>query len=313
MTYESDIDRTEPAAISEPALPRLISVLQRVKNAYKILTSNSLLLSGTLILLVTVLAVACAGWISHANPILQSLSHRVEPPSAEHWFGTDQLGRDMLSRVLYGGRATLIIVLFSALAIAPVGLLVGILAGYYGGVIDTLFMRITDIFFAFPRLVLALALSAVLGAGLFNAVFAIVISAWPPYARQARAEVLTIMEMDFIKAARLSGASDMRIIVHYILPLCASSAFIRLALDLSGIIIIAAGLGFLGLGIQPPTPEWGAMISEGRQYISTAWWISLFPGLSILLMSAAFTLLGDGLRDTFDPKKELSQHDQPTA
>ncbi|WP_215845162.1 dipeptide/oligopeptide/nickel ABC transporter permease/ATP-binding protein [Candidatus Pantoea bituminis] len=183
------------------------------------------------------------------------------------------------------------------------GLLVGILAGYYGSFIDNLFMRLTDIFFAFPRLVLALALSAVLGAGLFNAVFAIVISAWPPYARQARAEVLTIMETDFIKAARLSGASDFRIIFHYILPLCMSSAFIRLALDLSGIIIIAAGLGFLGLGIQPPTPEWGAMISEGRQYISTAWWISIFPGLSILFMSAAFTLLGDGLRDTFDPKR----------
>jgi len=191
--------------------------------------------------------------------------------------------------------------------IAPLaGLFVGTVAGYVGGWADVVLMRITDIFLAFPRLVLALAFVAALGAGIENAVLAISLTAWPPYARIARAETLTIRSSDYIHAIRLQGAGPMRIITKHIWPLCISSLVVRVTLDMAGIILAAAGLGFLGLGAQPPSPEWGAMISEGRKFILDHWWVATMPGLAIFTVSLAFNLLGDGLRDVLDPKEGKS-------
>ncbi len=264
---------------------------------------NTMAMVGLAILVLLVLIAAFAPWIAPDSPYAQSLSERLAPLGTEgHVLGTDSLGRDILSRLIWGSRITLYIVALVAL-IAPVaGLLVGTVAGYAGGWADLVLMRITDIFLAFPRLVLALAFVAALGAGIENAVLAISLTAWPPYARIARAETLTIRSQDYISAIRLQGAGPIRIIVRHIWPLCISSLIVRVTLDMAGIILAAAGLGFLGLGAQPPSPEWGAMISEGRRFILDYWWVATMPGLAIFTVSLAFNLLGDGLRDVLDPK-----------
>ena len=227
---------------------------------------------------------------------------RLVPPSWAHPLGTDDLSRDILSRILYGSRLTLLVVLLVAVIATPIGLAVGTTAGYFGGWVDVVLMRITDIFMAFPRLILALAFASALGPGIENAIIAIAITAWPPYARLARAETLTSRETDYINAARLQGASHLRIIWGHITPLCLSSAIVRVTLDMAGIILIAAGLGFLGLGAQPPQPEWGAMIAGGRRFIIDQWWVATMPGLAIFVVALGFNLLGDGLRDVLDPK-----------
>jgi peptide/nickel transport system permease protein len=238
------------------------------------------------------------------SPLAQDLSGRLAPPSGQHWFGTDELGRDIYSRTLYGARVTLTIVLLVSVIVAPIGLAVGTLAGYLGGWVDAVLMRITDIFLAFPRLVLALAFAAALGPGIENAVIAISLTAWPPYARIARAETITIAKSDFIQAVILQGASTWRVLFRHIVPLCMSSVIVRLTLDMAGIILTAAGLGFLGLGAQPPAPEWGAMVSSGRDVILDQWWVATIPGIAIFIASLGFNLLGDGLRDVLDPKAE---------
>ncbi|MCK8462782.1 ABC transporter permease [Aliiroseovarius sp. S1339] len=265
--------------------------------------SNTMAMIGLGILVALVFIAAAAPWLSPHNPFVQDLGNRLAPLGTEgHIFGTDSLGRDILSRLIYGARITLYIVALVAL-IAPVaGLLVGTISGYVGGWTDTILMRITDIFLAFPRLVLALAFVAALGAGIENAVLAISLTAWPPYARIARAETLTIRSSDYISAIKLQGAGPLRIITKHIWPLCISSLIVRVTLDMAGIILAAAGLGFLGLGAQPPSPEWGAMISEGRRFILDHWWVATMPGLAIFTVSLAFNLLGDGLRDVLDPK-----------
>ena len=278
----------------------------RLANLYQgwlTLRANSMAMFGLGILLALLLVALLAPVLSPHDPFEQSLSNRLQPLGTEgHILGTDSLGRDILSRLIYGSRITLYIVALVAL-IAPVaGLLVGTVAGYVGGWTDTILMRITDIFLAFPRLVLALAFVAALGAGIENAVLAISLTAWPPYARIARAETLTIRSADYISAIRLQGAGALRIITKHIWPLCISSLIVRVTLDMAGIILAAAGLGFLGLGAQPPSPEWGAMISEGRRFILDHWWVATLPGLAIFTVSLAFNLLGDGLRDVLDPK-----------
>jgi peptide/nickel transport system permease protein len=268
------------------------------------LRSNSMAMFGLGILVVLVLAAALAPLLAPHDPFAQDLANRLQPLGSEgHVLGTDSLGRDILSRLIYGARITLYIVALVAL-IAPVaGLLVGTVAGYAGGWVDIVMMRITDIFLAFPRLVLALAFVAALGAGIENAVLAISLTAWPPYARLARAATLTIRSSDYINAVRLQGAGPIRIITKHIWPLCISSLIVRVTLDMAGIILAAAGLGFLGLGAQPPSPEWGAMISEGRRFILDHWWVATVPGLAIFTVSLAFNLLGDGLCDVLDPKE----------
>ncbi len=266
--------------------------------------ANPMTMIGLAILLFLVFIAAFAPWLAPQDPFAQDLAARLQPPGSENYLlGSDGLGRDILSRLMYGSRITLYIVTLVVI-IAPVaGLLVGTVAGYAGGWADVVLMRITDIFLAFPRLVLALAFVAALGAGIENAVLAISLTAWPPYARIARAETLTFRHSDFIHAVRLQGAGPLRIITRHIWPLCVSSLVVRVTLDMAGIILAAAGLGFLGLGAQPPTPEWGAMISEGRRFILDHWWVATMPGLAIFTVSLAFNLLGDGLRDVLDPKE----------
>lgn len=275
-------------------------------NLYRTLVaigSNSAAVMGLIIVAILILvaifaSVICGG----VSPIAQDLSSRLAAPSAAHWFGADELGRDIFARTVYGARVTLSIVLLVSVVVAPIGLAVGTTAGYLGGWVDKVLMRFTDVFLAFPKLVMALAFAAALGPGIENAVIAISLTAWPPYARMARAETIAIARSDFISAVVLQGASTPRILFRHIVPLCMSSLIIRLTLDMAGIILTAAGLGFLGLGAQPPTAEWGAMVSTGRDVILDQWWVATIPGIAIFIVSLGFNLLGDGLRDVFDPK-----------
>jgi peptide/nickel transport system permease protein len=289
--------------MSDAPASRRQAVLGNVYRGFLAFVSNPAALAGLFIVAVLILmaifAPLLAGGIS---PIEQNLASRLAPPSAEHWFGTDELGRDIYARTLYGARVTLTIVMLVSVVVAPVGLAVGTLAGYLGGWIDAVLMRITDIFLAFPRLVLALAFAAALGPGIENAVIAISLTTWPPYARIARSETVTFARSDFILAVVMQGASTWRILFKHIVPLCLSSVIVRLTLDMAGIILTAAGLGFLGLGAQPPSAEWGAMVSAGRDVILDQWWVATIPGIAIFIVSLGFNLLGDGLRDVFDPK-----------
>ena len=237
-----------------------------------------------------------------ASPVTQEWDIRLTPPGPAHWFGTDDLGRDIFARTVYGARVTLGIVMLVSIVVAPIGLGVGMLAGYLGGWVDAVLMRITDVFLAFPRLVLALAFAAALGPGIMNAVIAISLTAWPPYARLARAETIAIARSDFVAAVVMQGASTPRILLKHIMPLCLSSVIVRLTLDMAGVILTAAGLGFLGVGAQPGTPEWGAMVSGGRDLIYDQWWVATIPGIAIFVVSLGFNLIGDGLRDIVDPK-----------
>ncbi len=257
-------------------------------------------IAGLIIVIALLLIAAFAPFIATHDPLAQNLDRRLLPPSATAWFGTDSLGRDIFSRIVHGARVTLIIVMLVVVSVGPLGLLIGATSGFLGGFVDRTLMRITDVFLAFPRLVLALAFVAALGPGLENAVIAIAFTAWPPYARVARAEALVIRNADYIAAVRLQGASSWRIVLRHIVPMCLPSLIVRTTLDMAGIILTAAGLGFLGLGAQPPIPEWGAMISAGREQIFDQWWVATFPGLAICIVALGFNLLGDGLRDVMD-------------
>ena len=290
--------------MSERPASRRQAALGRAYAAWRGFARNRLAMGGLAIVLALVGMAACADWIAPYSPTEGDLrTLRLLPPSAAHWFGTDDQGRDILSRIIHGSRITLFVVGLVAVLAAPVGLLVGTVAGYAGGWVDAVLMRITDIFLAFPRLILALAFVAALGPGIENAVIAIAITSWPPYARIARAETLTVRQADYIAAVRLIGASPVRIVLRHIVPLCVTSVIVRVTLDMAGIILTAAGLGFLGLGAKPPMPEWGAMIAGGRQFVLDQWWVAAGPGLAIFVVSLAFNLLGDGLRDALDPKR----------
>lgn len=288
---------------SDAPASRRQAVIGNLYRGVAAICANPAALTGLVIvaalIFIAIFAPMIAGYVS---PIQQTLAERLAPPSSAHWFGTDELGRDIYARTVHGSRVTLTIVMLVSVVVAPIGLTVGTLAGYLGGWVDAVLMRITDIFLAFPRLVLALAFAAALGPGIENAVIAISLTAWPPYARIARAETVTIARSDFIAAAVLQGASTARILFRHIVPLCLSSLIVRLTLDMAGIILTAAGLGFLGLGAQPPTAEWGAMVSAGRDVILDQWWVATIPGFAIFIVSLGFNLLGDGLRDVFDPK-----------
>ncbi|WP_269930196.1 ABC transporter permease [Aminobacter sp. HY435] len=281
---------------------RLQARLGRSYRLTRALMRNPLAVVGAIIVLTLILVALFAPWIATHSAVGQDLANRLMPPSAEHWMGTDELGRDIWSRVVYGARITLMIVALVAVLAAPVGLVIGAVAGYFGGWVDRILMGITDIFLSMPKLILALAFVAALGPGIQNAIIAIAIATWPGYARIARAETLTIRNSEFVSAVELQGASSFRVIVNHILPLCTSSMIIRVTLDMAGIILTAAGLGFIGLGAQPPLPEWGAMISRGRSFILDQWWVATMPGFAIVIVSLGFCFLGDGLRDVLDPK-----------
>jgi len=266
------------------------------------LVANPLALLGLAIVVLLIVVASLAPLITAYDPFAQDLALALQAPSWQHWFGTDEFGRDVYTRLIYGARTTLYISILVTVIVAPIGFVVGATAGYLGGWVDTVLMRITDIFLSFPSLVLALAFSASLGPGIENAVIAIALTVWPPVARLARAETLTFRNADFVIAAELQGASMLRILRRHIVPLCAPSIIVRLTLNMSSIILTAAGLGFLGLGAQPPMAEWGAMAASGRQYLLDAWWLTTIPGIAILTVSLAFNLLGDGLRDILDPR-----------
>jgi peptide/nickel transport system permease protein len=290
--------------LSDTPRSRRDASLGRLYRGWLQFKANRLALAGLAIVGLLVIVAALAPWLVTHDPYEQNLAQRLlAPGAAGHLLGTDEFGRDILSRIIVGARITLYIVVLVALIAAPIGLIVGTAAGYLGGIVDAVLMRITDVFLAFPSLILALAFVAALGPGIGNAVIAIALTSWPPYARIARAETLTLRNSDFIAVARIQGAGTGRILFRHVMPLCVSSLVVRVTLDMAGIILTAAGLGFLGLGAQPPMAEWGAMVSAGRRYILDQWWVATIPGLAIFVVSLAFNLLGDGLRDVLDPRQ----------
>jgi peptide/nickel transport system permease protein len=278
--------------------------LGRLYVGWRTFLGNPLAVIGLLLVLLLIVCAIFADVLATHSPYLGGdlRTERLIAPGEKFWLGTDDQARDIYSRIIYGSRLTLMVVVLVSVIAAPIGLAVGTVAGYAGGWVDVVLSRITDIFLAFPRLVLALAFVAALGPGVENAIIAIAVTIWPPYARIARAETLTIRNSEFIQAVRLQGGSPARIILKHVVPLCLSSVIVRVTLDMAGIILTAAGLGFLGLGAQPPLPEWGAMIAAGRRFLIDQWWVAAMPGIAIFVVSLGFNLLGDGLRDVLDPK-----------
>lgn len=250
-----------------------------------------------LLILVAVLAPLLAG-----DPLLQDLGHRLQGPSAAHWFGTDQLGRDVWARVVWGSRISLRIGFVVVAVSLGAGGVVGMLAGMLGGFWDELLMRVTDIFLAFPALILAMAISAALGPSLGNVMIAVAAVSWPTYARLLRAQVLAVRTLDYVEASRALGAARFRQALLHVLPNTITPLLVQASFDIGSAILTAAGLGFIGFGAQPPTPEWGAMVSETRNFINEAPWASSAPAIAILFTVLAFNLLGDGLRDVLDPR-----------
>ncbi len=260
------------------------------------------------IIAVFVLVALLAPLLSPSDPYEQSLRLRFRPPVWEergswaHPLGTDRLGRDLLSRIMWGARVSLAAGVVTVLLASAVGAAVGLVAGYYGGRVDATLMRVTDATLSFPVILLALILAVTVGPSFVNVVVAIAVILWARYARVIRGQVLTLMGLDFIAQARLAGAGAWRIITRHLVPNTLNTLVVLVTLQIGYVIIVEASLSFLGAGIPPPTPAWGGMIAEGRDVVTSAWWVSLFPGLAILLVVLAFNLLGDWLRDTFDPK-----------
>ena len=296
-------DKTNKTAAATPQTAGQ-AWLQSARRTLQRLLHNPMTVAGLLVVLGLMLVALFAPLIATHDPLSQDLAQALQAPGSAHWFGTDEYGRDVFSRLVHGSRISLYIIALVTVIVGPVGLAVGSISGYFGGWVDDLFMRITDIFISFPSLVLALAFVAALGPGLDHAVIAIALTAWPPIARLARAETLSLRYADFVVAAQLQGASSSRILLRYIAPMLLSSVVVRLTMNMASVILTAAGLGFLGLGAQPPLPEWGAMISSGRRYMMECWWLVATPGAAIMLVSLAFNLLGDGLRDVLDPRNE---------
>jgi peptide/nickel transport system permease protein len=257
---------------------------------------------------VFVLMALLAPVLSPADPNDQSLRLRFRPPvwqeggSWTHALGTDRLGRDMLSRLIWGSRASLAAGVVTVLLASAFGAAVGLLAGYHGGRVDATLMRVTDATLSFPVILLALILAVTVGPSFLNVVIAIAVILWARYARVIRGQVLSLMELDFIAQARIAGAGATRIILRHLVPNTLNTLVVLVTLQVGYVIIVEASLSFLGAGIPPPTPAWGSMIAEGRDFVTSAWWVSFLPGLAILLVVLAFNLLGDWLRDTLDPK-----------
>src|SRR5262245_42265656 len=290
--------------LAETPQSRLQARLSRAYLNWVAFARNPLAMLGLIIVAVLIIFAAFAPWIAAHNPLFGGdlQTERLLPPGGDHWLGTDSQGRDIWSRIVYGSRTTLVIIFMVAITAAPIGIVIGTTAGYVGGWIEGALMRVTDAFLAFPKLVLALAFAAALGAGIENAILAIALTSWPPYARIARAETLTVRSTDYVAAARISGASGLRILFGHIMPMCMPSLIVRVSLDMAGVILIAAGLGFLGVGVAPPQPEWGGMVSDGRSQILEQWWVCTYPGIAIFIVSLGFNLIGDGLRDVLDPR-----------
>lgn len=269
------------------------------------LIQNRAALFGLIILLILSFIAISADYISPHDPNKIVLEKKLESPSKDHLFGTDQLGRDQLSRVIYGTRTTFQLSIYIVVITASFGVVAGIVAGYYGGLIDEITMRVIDVLLAFPSIILALVLIGALGPGIFNTILAISVVGWLYYARVARASTLSIKEKDYVDGARAMGCSDFYICRKYILPNCLPSIIVLISLNMGSIILTIASLGFLGLGAQPPTAEWGTMLNEGREFLRDFPWLSIAPGFLIMISVLAFNFIGDGLRDMMDPREKV--------
>jgi peptide/nickel transport system permease protein len=272
------------------------------RDAWKGFKRNKMALLGLFIIVFFIVVAFCAPLLTTYDYKEQSLMDRLQPPSSQHWFGTDDLGRDLFTRIVYGSRISLWVGLFSVSGSIVIGTMLGILAGYYGRWVDMLISRLFDILLSFPSILLAIAVVAALGPSLQNALYAIAIVNVPTFGRLVRARVLSLKEEEFITAARALGMKDRRILFSYILPNSLAPIIVQGTLSIGTAIIEAAALGFLGLGAQPPEPEWGKILSDSRQFIDTASWTVIFPGVSIALTVLGFNLMGDGLRDVLDPR-----------
>lgn len=274
-----------------------------LSDAFRRLLKEVTALVGLILVLLFFFAAIFAPVLSPFGPNEQDIiGSKLAPPSAAHWLGADILGRDMLSRMLYGARISVFVGLAVVAIAGSVGTLVGLFAGYRRGWIDEVVMRVTDIFFAFPPLILAMAIAGALGPSLRNALIAVVVVLWPVYARLVRGQVLSLRESEYIQAAQVTGVSNWKIITRHLLPNTMAPLLVQASFDMGTTILTVAGLSFIGFGAQPPTPEWGVMISDGRNYITTQWWLTAVPAGGILLLVAAFNLVGDGLRDILDPR-----------
>lgn len=290
----------EPAGST--ALARTAGATSLTKDAVRRLRRNPGAVAGAFVLLVMILAAILAPVIAPYDPIEQDSQAIRQPPNAEHWFGADNFGRDIYSRVLYGGRMSLPVGFVAVGITAIFGVALGLIAGYYGGRTDSIIMRGVDIMLAFPGILLAMALVAILGTSLFNLMLAVGIAAIPEYTRVVRGSVLSARETEYVIAARVSGARNQAIILRHVLPNVLPPVIVLATLGIATAIILGSTLSFLGLGIKPPTPEWGNMLSDGRSMIRHQWWVSFFPGLAIMLTVLAINLLGDGMRDALDPR-----------
>ncbi len=270
--------------------------------AWRRMRREPLALAGAAVVIVFVFLAAFAPLLAPDNPTLPQLTQRLLPPTLAHPFGLDELGRDILSRVIYGARIDFVSVLLVICVAGTFGTLVGMAAAWFGHWWDEALMRITDIFLAFPALILAMAISAVLVPNLTNALLAISVTWWPIYARLSRGQTLAIRRLDYVEAARAVGAPNWRIFTRYLIPNAITPILVQATLDMGAVLLTAAGLSFIGFGAQPPTPEWGRMVSAGSSFLSTQWWVPTFPAVAILLLVLGFNLLGDALRDLLDPR-----------
>ncbi len=264
-------------------------------------TFTIFLILALLIVLSAIFAPIVSGGV---DPTAGDLSQAIQPPSSSHIFGTDKMGRDIYARVIYGARTSLVASFSIVILVFVVGMLLGILAGYFGGIVDTVIMRIADMMLAFPGLVLALAVAGIMGASVRNAILAIALVTWPKYARLARSLVMKIRHRDYVEAAIVTGSKTSYMLSRYMLPNALPTLVITAATDIGSMMLELAALSFLGFGAVPPTPEWGLMLSEGRAYMQSAPWLMVFPGLAIFVTVVVFNMLGDGLRDILDPKNE---------
>ncbi|RXJ00707.1 ABC transporter permease [Anaerobacillus alkaliphilus] len=298
--------------MNQPSIQPSTGVPVKVHNAkvarwsalYKKLAKNKAAMAGAFIVFIFIALAVFAPFIAPHDPLDIQMAKKLQTPSAEHWLGTDDKGRDILSRILYGARISLTVGIVSTVIGAFVGVILGIVAGYYGRWIDSFIMRVCDVLLAFPGILLALAIVTVLGASTINVILAVAFFAIPSFARIVRGSTLSVKKLEYIDAIRAMGSSDFRIIFKHILPNIVSPIIVQATLYIASAIITASALSFLGMGTQPPTPEWGMMLSQGRSYIAQAPHLTLFPGLVILLVVIGFNLFGDGLRDALDPKSK---------
>jgi peptide/nickel transport system permease protein len=276
--------------------------LRELKFTFYLIRRSPLTLLGLCFILALILVAIFASSISPYDPNHIDSVQRLQPPSLKHVFGTDTLGRDLLSRIIHGARISLVVGLVIVGLAATVGSFLGLIAGYFGGKVGEIIMRMTDIFLAFPYLILAMAVTAALGPSLMNAMLAMAVVWWPMYTRLMYSEVIIIKKMLYIEAARSIGVKKGRLLFRHVLPNSLTAVLIQGTLDFGAAIMYSAALSFIGLGAQPPTPEWGAIISDSRHYLMFAWWYPTFPGLAIFITILGTNLLGDGLRDVLDPR-----------